>query len=174
MFQLEGLIEEALDLLWKASRLMRDKQAQDVLEAKAIVKTLANHPLAITQAGSYIQTQKIRVDQFMAHYERKKEKILKHTPQLSQYRRRLSDEAEKETSLNVFTTWELSFQQFLQSTSSGQEKADLLTLFAFFNYNGISEDIRKSLDGIPTQQLLSKVLRSITTKPVCCTFTYRG
>ena len=75
MFQLEGLIEEALDLLWKASRLMRDKQAQDVLEAKAIVKTLANHPLAITQAGSYIRTQKIRVDQFMAHYERKKEKI---------------------------------------------------------------------------------------------------
>jgi tetratricopeptide (TPR) repeat protein len=141
--ELGGLLEEeALDLLWKTSRLREDRHTEtDLNEAKRIVQKLANHPLAITQAGSYIRQQKIRVDRFMDHYDAKRDRILKHTPQLSQYRRRLSNDAEKETSLTVFTTWELSFQQLLQTANFGNDKADLLTLFAFFNYNDISEEI---------------------------------
>ncbi|KAF4630008.1 hypothetical protein G7Y89_g8133 [Cudoniella acicularis] len=134
--------EEALDLLWKTSGLTMVKQTRaGIFDTKHIVQRLAYHPLAITQAGSYIRQQKIRMDQFMGHYDAKREKILKHTPQLSQYRRRLSNNAERETSLNVFTTWELSFQQLLRTAEFGKEKEDLLILFAFFDCKDISEDL---------------------------------
>jgi hypothetical protein len=79
------------------------------------------------------------MDQFLEHHDAKLERILKHTPQLSQYRRSLN-RAERETSLNVFTTWELSFQQ-LTELESGELKGDLLTLFAFFDSNDISEQL---------------------------------
>jgi tetratricopeptide (TPR) repeat protein len=140
--ELEGLSsEEALDLLWKTSRIQARQIKTGISEARRIVQRLAYHPLAITQAGSYIRQQKIRMDQFMSHYDAKRERILKHTPQISQYRRRLSSSAERETSLNVFTTWELSFQQLVDTADSGKEKADLLTLFAFFDYKDISEEL---------------------------------
>ena len=77
----------------------------------------------------------------MGHYDTKRERILKYTPQLSQYRRRLNSSVEMETTLNVFTTWELSFQQLLATSDSGKENAELLTPFAFFDYEDISEAI---------------------------------
>ncbi|KAH7417571.1 hypothetical protein BKA64DRAFT_702338 [Cadophora sp. MPI-SDFR-AT-0126] len=139
LIELDGLSEaESLDLLWKQCRLKQT--AADLIPSKEIVSRLAYHPLAITQAGSYIGKQKIRLNQFMDHYNKRRDKIMKHTPQLSQYRRHLSRD-EKETSLNVFTTWELSLQQLLETAESGKEKTDLLTLFAFFDCKDISEQL---------------------------------
>ena len=46
---------------------------------------------------------------------------------------------EKETSLNVFTTWELSFKQLHLQTSKDGTATKLLTLFAFFDNKDISE-----------------------------------
>lgn len=137
--ELEGLSEEdSLQLLWTQCGL--DKTDEGSIAAKAIVELLVHHPLAITQAGSYIGRQKLRLDQFKDHYNKSRDKILKHTPQLSQYRRHLNKD-EKETSLNVFTTWELSMQQLIESAESGKDKADLLTLFAFFDCKDISEQL---------------------------------
>jgi len=142
VIELQGLAEhEAVDLLLKQCRAKQVSETE-LGEAKAIVQRLVYHALAITQAGSYIRQQKIRLDQFLEHYDAKMERILKHTPQLSQYRRSLNI-AERETSLNVFTTWELSFQQ-LTEIESGELKGDLLTLFAFFDSNDISEQLFSS------------------------------
>ena len=103
-----------------------------------IVRRLGYHPLAITQAGSYIRKGGIQLGEFMGIYKQEKEEILKNTTQLSQYRRRLGD-TEKETSLNVFTTWQLSFQQLLSQTSEDSAAVKLLRLLAFFDNNDISE-----------------------------------
>jgi tetratricopeptide (TPR) repeat protein len=103
-----------------------------------IVRRLGYHPLAITQAGSYIRKGGIQLGEFMGIYKQEKEEILKNTTQLSQYRRRLGD-TEKETSLNVFTTWQLSFQQLLSQTSEDSTAVKLLRLLAFFDNNDISE-----------------------------------
>jgi hypothetical protein len=139
VIELQGLAEhEAVDLLLKQCRAKQVGETE-LGEAKAIAQRLVYHALAITQAGSYILQQKIRIDQFLEHYDAKLERILKHTPKLSQYRRSLNT-AERETSLNVFTTWELSFQQ-LAEVESGELKGDLLTLFAFFDCNDISEQL---------------------------------
>lgn len=139
VIELHGLAEyEATDLLLKQCRAKQVSETE-LGDAKAIVQRLVYHALAITQAGSYIRQQKIRLDQFLEHYDAKLDRVLKHTPQLSQYRRSLNT-AERETSLNVFTTWELSFQQ-LTEIESGKLKGDLLTLFAFFDCNDISEQL---------------------------------
>ncbi|TVY52500.1 Nephrocystin-3 [Lachnellula cervina] len=133
-----GLVEpEALELLFELSG---EKETEALIpHCQTIVQRLACHPLAIAQAGSYIKSRKIPLHQFIDEFNRRKKQILEHTPQLTQYRRRL-DDSERETSLNVFTTWELSFEQLLCS-SSGQNQSSLLTLFAFFDGKDISEQL---------------------------------
>jgi tetratricopeptide (TPR) repeat protein len=136
--ELQGLSEkESLELLFKQSRVK--ETGSDLQHGKHIVERLGYHPLAITQAGSYIQLRKIELHKFMDHYNMQRKDILQQTPQMTQYRRKLTDEA-KETALNVFTTWELSFQQ-LQTKSTGIDSEDLMTLFAFFDCKDISDQL---------------------------------
>ena len=68
-------------------------------------------------------------------------------PLLSQYRETLGND-EKETSVNVFTTWELSFQQLQSQASANDLEAKLLTLFAFFDNTDISEELFTELNAI--------------------------
>jgi hypothetical protein len=65
------------------------------------------------------------------------------TPEMSQYRRKLGG-AEQETSLSVFATWELSYQQLLTMDTDDKCIADLLTLTAFFAEGGVSESLLKA------------------------------
>jgi hypothetical protein len=145
--ELLGLNQEpALELLYNQSRI---KQTDDNIDdGKAIINRLGYHPLAISQAGSYIKLRKIQLHEFMAYYKLKRKDILKQTHQMTQYRRKLND-TEKETALSVFTTWELSFQLIQDKDEGGKHKTDLLTLFAFFNGKDISEQLFKSFCGIP-------------------------
>ena len=135
--ELFGLEEDAAIAL-----LIQQSQTKQgiTLDAKSIVERLGYHPLAITQAGAYIRKRKLRLSEFMDHYKRRRKIILESTPQLSQYRKRL-DNAEEETSLNVFTTWELSFRELRSEASKDGVEAKLLTLLAYFNEKDISEQL---------------------------------
>ncbi|KUJ07233.1 uncharacterized protein LY89DRAFT_790008 [Mollisia scopiformis] len=136
--ELLGLSEkDALEVLFNNAKQQANEKVLD--HAKKIVHRLVYHSLAITQAGSYIRQKKIHLDQFLGYYETHRANILRHTPQLTRYRRHLS-EGEKETSLNVFTTWELSFEQLLH-LPAGDNKAALLILLAFFDCKDISEEL---------------------------------
>lgn len=142
VIELLGLSEgESLQLLFKQCRLR--PTGPDLDHAKAIVARLAYHPLAITQAGSYNHSMKIPLNQFMDKYNQQKEIILKNIPTTSRYRRKLSEE-EDETSLSVFTTFELSFQQLAKDAPSGKTHGDLLTLFGFFDNKDISGELFSS------------------------------
>jgi len=144
VIELPGLDERsALDLLFQQSQIKETEANFE--EGRLIVDRLGFHPLAITQAGSYIKLRKIKLHDFLAHYKRQRKSILQQTPQMSQYRRKLNN-ADTETALNVFTTWELSFQQLLaiegsDANTNGKMKSDLLTLFAFFDCKDISEEL---------------------------------
>ena len=135
--ELHGLEEDAAILLLARRSQTKDFDSED---AKEIVERLAYHPLAITQAGAYIKKVGLRLSDFMKHYKEKREKILKNTPPLSEYRKKLGNN-EEETSLNVFTTWELSFQQLESKASENNSEVKLLTLFAFFDNKDISEQL---------------------------------
>jgi tetratricopeptide (TPR) repeat protein len=145
VIELPGLPEEdALKLLLKQSG-MNLADTSWTGEGKDIVNRLGCHALAIAQAGSYIRMQKIPLNQFLAHYnlQRQRTIVLQQRVQMSQYRRK-SNQAAAETEMNVFSTWELSFQQLLRDDIMGQQNADILTLFAFFDSQDISEDLFKT------------------------------
>jgi hypothetical protein len=129
---------DARELLLKQCQIKETHENVD--EATDIVDRLGYHPLAITQAGSYIKLRKLQLHEFMTNYKRQKKAILQQTPQMTAYRRKLNN-AEKETSLNVFTTWELSFQQLQQREHTRGLEADILTLLAFFDSKDISEQL---------------------------------
>jgi tetratricopeptide (TPR) repeat protein len=141
VIQLDGLpVEDALELLFKQSRLKATES--NLQHGKLIVKRLGYHALAITQAGSYVHLRKIEFHDFLDHYSRQRKDILQQTPQMSQYRRKLNNTAdEDETVLTVFTTWELSFQLLVTQEIPGIQKAEILTLFAFFDSKDISEEL---------------------------------
>ncbi len=133
--ELPGLDKEAALALLIGQSEINDPSSQD---AETIVERLGYHPLALTQAGAYIRKRKTTLSRFLNDYECRRESILKNTPQLSQYRKKLGD-AEKETSLNVFTTWELSFHQLQSHSTEESLEIRILTLFAFFDPKDISE-----------------------------------
>ncbi len=135
--ELFGLEESAAVAL-----LVQQSQTNEAIfsDAKKIVERLGCHPLALTQAGAYIRKRKMRLCDFMDHYKRRKKIILGSTPQLSQYIKRLGN-AEEETSLYMFTTWELSFRQLQSEASEDGVEAKILTLLAYFNEKDISEQL---------------------------------
>jgi tetratricopeptide (TPR) repeat protein len=135
LIELSGLTDTAaVDLLEHHSQA----RETDGSFGEEIVKRLGYHPLAITQAGTYIRKGEIPLGEFLDIYKQEKAEILTNTPQLSQYRRKLGN-AENETSLNVFTTWQLSFQQLLSHVSEDSVEVKLLRLLAFFDDKDISE-----------------------------------
>ncbi len=135
--KLHGLEEDAALLLLTQRSQTKEFDTED---AKEIVKRLACHPLAITQAGAYIKKRGLPLCKFMKEYRKQRKATLTNTPPLSQYRKKLGN-VEQETSFNVFTTWKLSFQQLQSESSANDVEAKLLTLFAFFDNADISEEL---------------------------------
>ena len=135
--ELSGLEESAAVAL-----LIQQSQMNEAIfsDAKKIVERLGCHPLALAQAGVYIKKRNLRLCEFMDHYKRRKKIILENMPQLSQYLKRLGN-AKEEISLNVFTTWELSFEQVQSKGLANDVGAKLLTLLAFFDEKDISEQL---------------------------------
>ena len=132
---------EGLELLFR--QVGYDRNESNELVGKGIITRLGNLALAIDQAGAYISARSLPLHLFMDHYNMRREKVLKETPStLWEYRRKLND-AEAETSLSVFTTWEMSFEQIDRAEVSGKTLEHLLVLSAFFSNINIFEDLFK-------------------------------
>ena len=126
--------DESLKVLLQRSPL----NDEESLHGGDIAATLGYHVLALDQAGSYLRSRRLRLCDFVSHYHKRKEVILKEIPDEWEYRRITSDE-EKETSLNIFTTWELSFEQISGHEEEIRQKEHFLSLAAFFDITAISE-----------------------------------
>jgi len=140
--------EEGLQLLLGSSR-------EDTDAAEEILSLLGNLPLAIDQVQAYIFKRQLPLRAFVTEYERRKQSVMQETPQFWQYRRMLPGK-EKEVSLNLLTTWEMS----LQLLGVGEQAAELekvITLFAFFNPVNIGERLfnNDADDGNPTSSPMS-------------------
>jgi hypothetical protein len=115
--------------------------AQESAEGKEIVKKLGYLALAIDQASVYISIRQLPFNIFMEHFERRKEFILKATPQsLWEYRTRNSDDTDDGSqNLSVLTTWELSFDQISGTDEERIRIGDFLMQAAFFDPCTINE-----------------------------------
>ncbi|KAN0095792.1 hypothetical protein V8E51_016503 [Hyaloscypha variabilis] len=113
--------------------------------AASIVHRLGYHPLAIAQAGAYINMRNLDLKDFLAVYNEQKAMILKDTtPLMSGYWKK-SAESSQEIPMSVFTTCELSIQQLLVlEDTEHRNLPDLLTTFAFLGPRTITERLVKA------------------------------
>ena len=125
--------EEGLKLL-----LRRAPLENEIAEGQEIASMLGYLPLALDQAGAYIDARSLRLEEFISHYTKRKAKILQEIPHEWEYQRVVGSETQ-EKPLNIFTTWELSFEQISGNEDEKMKKDHFLTMAAFFDNNCISE-----------------------------------
>ena len=92
--------DEGLQLLLRSS-------GGDTDAAEEILSLLGNLPLAIDQARAYVSKRQLGLRAFVREYERRKQSVMQETLLYWQYQHMLPGK-EKETSLNLLTTWEMS------------------------------------------------------------------
>ena len=124
--------ESDLFLLRRAKLLALDASLDTVSDidrrkAQEIVETMGNLPLALVQAGAYIERTQCGLSGYLERYQKRRAELLKERSGLA------SDHPEP-----VATTWSLSFEKVEQTNPAA---ADLLRLCAFLHPDAIPEEI---------------------------------
>jgi tetratricopeptide (TPR) repeat protein len=117
-----------------------------LLEGSQIVNRLGGLALAIDQASAYMAYTHLPIDKlsdFLAQYEARRKKVLRHTTDHFWKYMKLEDEKGRETAVNAFTTWEMSFQQLLNKWNTPDSVGHFLTLAAFLGPIHLSESLFK-------------------------------
>jgi tetratricopeptide (TPR) repeat protein/DNA-binding transcriptional regulator YiaG len=154
------LEESILFLLRRAKILPMDASPDMALfpgrdAAKAISIALDHLPLALDQAGAYIEETQCSLTAYLHLYETQHTALLKRRGRLAiRYRE------------TVATTWSLSFQRVERANSVA---ADLLRLFAFLHADGIpeeilitcSQDLGSILEGIDNPLALDQAIEEL-------------
>ncbi len=122
--------EEGIHLLLKRARVLLpdtsvDQEAQS--QARAIVDVLGGLPLAIDQAGAYIEESGCSLAQYLAFYRTRRKELLRRRSGLP-----------TEHPEPVATTWSLSFQKVKEANPAASE---LLQVCAFLDADAIPEEL---------------------------------
>jgi tetratricopeptide (TPR) repeat protein len=131
VFRVEPMVEEEALMLLK-TRIPVGKTFED--DSKILVKRLGYIPLAITHAASYMEVRDQTVTTYLELFRESEENKahLLSNQEIRDIRRDSSG------SSAVITTWHISFEQ-IQKTKP--EAAELLSLMAMFDRQGIPESI---------------------------------
>ena len=132
---------DAITLLLKASCL--DASAEHIEVAKNIVTELGCMPLAVDQAGAYIEAGRCSIDKYLQ--------------QFSLHRQTLMTDATFRGASNydrtVYGTWDLSFKEIKRRASGQSSVRDaqaahaailILQICSFYHHSNISKDIFRS------------------------------
>ena len=130
---------DAITLLLKASNL--DASAKHIEAAKNIVTELGYMPLAVNQAGAYIETGRCSIDKYLQQFSLHRQTLMTDATfrGASKYDR------------TVYGTWDLSFKE-IEKRASGQSSAAktshaailILQICAFYHHSNISKEIFRS------------------------------
>ncbi len=125
--------DEGVLLLLRSAKILTPEQpltrATDVQykEAEAIVQELGGLPLALDQAGSYIEETEGTLTKYLSLYQTHRKELLQ-----------LHGKLETEYPESVATTWSLSFQHIERTNPAS---ADILRLCAFLDPDAIPEEL---------------------------------
>jgi hypothetical protein len=125
--------EEGMLLLLRRAKVLTKEaplaQASEIdrAAAKNIVKSMDGLPLALDQAGAYIEETQCSVSAYLDSYQKRQAELLKRRGGTG-----------KEHPEPVATTWSLSFEQVERHN---QMAADLLCVCAFLASDAIPEDL---------------------------------
>ncbi|KAF7897692.1 uncharacterized protein EAF01_008658 [Botrytis porri] len=146
--KLDGLTEEESVQLLTSKCTSVSNSEDNLNQGRDIVRKLGYLPLAIDQAASYISIRHLPLHIFSDHFQRRREFILKDTPQsLWEYQKRtLTDSQETSEHLSVLTTWELSFDQISGNDEERKWIGEFLVQAAYFSPISISEALFRPLE----------------------------
>ena len=132
---------DAITLLLKASSL--DASAEHIEVARNIVTELGCMPLAVDQAGAYIEAGRCSIDKYLQQFSLRRQTLMSDATfrGASNYDR------------TVYGTWDLSFNE-IKKRAGGQSSAGdaqaahaailILQICAFYHHSNISKDIFRS------------------------------
>jgi hypothetical protein len=123
--------DEAISLMLKESgRDWRDEAAREM--ARPVVSMLGYLALAITQAGAVIRQGVCGINEYCQLYSKRRKELLSQKSMLST----------GDYQYTVNTTWEISLR-FIgkKSNDFAHDAVELLQIFSFLHYEGISEEI---------------------------------
>jgi tetratricopeptide (TPR) repeat protein len=124
--------EEAMDFLLQRARIIERASSHtsalqaDQTLARTITETLGRLPLALDQAGAYIQRTQCGLSRYYDSYQKKHEKLLHYRGASRAYLH------------SVASTWSLNFEKVREANLVA---IDLLYLLAFLNPDAIPEAI---------------------------------
>ena len=132
---------DAITLLLKASCL--DASAKHIEVAKNIVTELGCMPLAVDQAGAYIEAGRCSIDNYLHQFSLHRQTLMSDA----------TFKGASDYNQTVYGTWDLSFEE-IKKRASGQSSARdaqaahaailILQICAFYHYSNISKDIFRS------------------------------
>ena len=132
---------DAITLLLKASCL--DSLPEHLEVSKKIVNELGCIPLAIDQAGAYIEAGKCDIDQYLRQFSVHRQALMSDA----------SFKGASKYNKTVYGTWDLSFKEIEkragghstpESAQAAQSAILILQICAFFHHTSISKDIFRS------------------------------
>jgi len=124
--------EEGIKLL---SHLVSGSEKSEI---GGVVAQLGHLALAIDQAGAYIQSRRLSLNQFISHFRSRKMKVLEEIPDEWEYHD--VQDPDNMRRLSVFTTWDMSLE-LINGTNEEEkhQKVQFLTLASFMDPHRISE-----------------------------------
>ena len=125
-------VDEAVTLMLKTSGVydISDQSTREI--AQSVVLTLGRLALAITQAGAVIRQGRYRMEEYCALYARRRKELLNQK----------AIQSGNDYRYTVYTTWEVSRRMIEEiSNEAGRDALELLQMFSFLHYEGISEEI---------------------------------
>lgn len=144
-----GLVEGTAFLLQRAQRQQADEDERD--EATNVVIALDGFPLALDQAGAYIEETGCSFSDYLRLYRQR------HRELLARRGKQVTDYPD-----SIATTWSLSFQQVEQANPAA---AELLHLCAYLSPDAIPEELL-----ILGKQYWPAILQQAVSDP----FTFQG
>ena len=123
---------EAVTLLLRTAGINDVSSRSRRIAAEPVVLTLGCLALAITQAGAVIQQGYCKMEEYCTLYSRRRKELLSQK----------AIQGGEDYRYTVYTTWEVSRRMIEEmSNEAGQDALELLRMFSFLHYEGISEEI---------------------------------
>ena len=123
--------EEAKQFLFSRTNVIRDENVESV--AECLCEELGRLPLALEQAGAYIQTRGCRLSLYLEQYKAERLRLLSR----QQARAAGNDSSER---LAVHTTWLINME-YMKKSPDGQAAVRFMNACSFFDRNEVQEEL---------------------------------
>ena len=148
--------EEAKQFLFSRTKVTRDENGNAESVAEALCEQLGRLPLALEQAGAYIQMLRCSLSSYLEQYETERLRLLSLQPA-----RPISPGNESPERLAVHTTWRINIK-YIEKGTNGQAAVRFMDACSFFDEN----EIQKELVNVGTPEVEDVAYRKCVSSPL--------